>query len=180
MFRKKKHKVIATFVCPNCGAVIPANRDLAATSRACPECGSDEETGWSEEWYPDDAAPDEEENEGDGRRGEIGKKVMKIAFSLAGTLAIAAFIAVQIPFYGWFIGLAVIAAVVVALVVFRERPPSEKRLERELERELLAMSGRDPARVERLVMYERSRKPDASRAELLERAIDRLERDRSR
>jgi hypothetical protein len=29
-------------VCPNCGADIPPN------SRACPECGSDEETGWSE------------------------------------------------------------------------------------------------------------------------------------
>ncbi|MBN2353083.1 MAG: hypothetical protein JXD23_10980 [Spirochaetales bacterium] len=180
MFRKKKRKVIAAFVCPNCGAVIPANRDLAAASRACPECGSDEETGWSEEWYPDDSEPDEEEHEGDARRKEIVKKVLKVGFSLAGALAIAAFIAVQIPRYGLLIGLAVIAAIVVALVVFRERPPSEKRTARELERELLAMSGRDPARVERLVMYERTRKPDASRAELLERAIGRLDRDRSR
>ncbi len=30
-------------VCPNCGAVVPPN------ARACPECGSDEQTGWSEE-----------------------------------------------------------------------------------------------------------------------------------
>jgi hypothetical protein len=30
-------------VCPNCGAAIPAG------AKACPECGSDEETGWSEE-----------------------------------------------------------------------------------------------------------------------------------
>ena len=30
------------FICPNCGAEVPA------TARACPECGSDEETGWSE------------------------------------------------------------------------------------------------------------------------------------
>ena len=29
--------------CPNCGA------PLAADARACPECGSDEETGWSDE-----------------------------------------------------------------------------------------------------------------------------------
>lgn len=29
-------------VCPNCGAEVPFR------ARACPECGSDEETGWSE------------------------------------------------------------------------------------------------------------------------------------
>jgi hypothetical protein len=29
-------------ICPNCGASVPRN------SKACPECGSDEETGWSE------------------------------------------------------------------------------------------------------------------------------------
>jgi uncharacterized membrane protein YvbJ len=30
-------------VCPNCGA------DLPPKAKSCPECGSDEETGWSEE-----------------------------------------------------------------------------------------------------------------------------------
>ncbi len=30
-------------VCPNCGAEVPRG------ARACPECGSDEKTGWSEE-----------------------------------------------------------------------------------------------------------------------------------
>ena len=30
-------------ICPNCGAEVPPN------ARACPECGSDEQTGWSEE-----------------------------------------------------------------------------------------------------------------------------------
>jgi len=29
-------------ICPNCGAKVPRN------ARACPECGSDEQTGWSE------------------------------------------------------------------------------------------------------------------------------------
>ncbi|HXG49016.1 MAG TPA: zinc ribbon domain-containing protein [Methylomirabilota bacterium] len=29
-------------VCPNCGAPVPGN------ARACPECGSDEQTGWSD------------------------------------------------------------------------------------------------------------------------------------
>ena len=31
--------------CPNCGAEIPRH------AKACPECGSDENTGWSEEAY---------------------------------------------------------------------------------------------------------------------------------
>ena len=30
-------------ICPNCGASVPPN------AKACPECGSDEQTGWSEE-----------------------------------------------------------------------------------------------------------------------------------
>jgi len=29
-------------ICPNCGAEVPRN------ARACPECGSDEQTGWSD------------------------------------------------------------------------------------------------------------------------------------
>lgn len=29
--------------CPNCGAMVPPR------ARACPECGSDEETGWADE-----------------------------------------------------------------------------------------------------------------------------------
>jgi len=30
-------------LCPNCGAAVPPH------ARACPECGSDETTGWSDE-----------------------------------------------------------------------------------------------------------------------------------
>lgn len=30
-------------ICPNCGAEVPPK------AKACPECGSDEQTGWSEE-----------------------------------------------------------------------------------------------------------------------------------
>jgi hypothetical protein len=30
-------------ICPHCGAEVPPN------AKACPECGSDEETGWGDE-----------------------------------------------------------------------------------------------------------------------------------
>jgi hypothetical protein len=42
-------------VCPNCGAEVPRN------AKACPECGSDEKTGWSEKAHADNLGlPDEE------------------------------------------------------------------------------------------------------------------------
>jgi hypothetical protein len=31
------------FICPNCGAEVSPN------AKACPECGSDEKTGWSDD-----------------------------------------------------------------------------------------------------------------------------------
>ncbi|MBA4150562.1 MAG: zinc ribbon domain-containing protein [Verrucomicrobia bacterium] len=34
---------MARDVCPNCGAELPKK------ARACPECGSDEQTGWSDD-----------------------------------------------------------------------------------------------------------------------------------
>jgi uncharacterized membrane protein YvbJ len=41
--------------CPNCGAEVPRN------AKACPACGSDEQTGWSEEARADGLGlPDQE------------------------------------------------------------------------------------------------------------------------
>jgi hypothetical protein len=41
--------------CPNCGANLPKK------AKACPECGSDEMTGWSESAHADNLGlPDEE------------------------------------------------------------------------------------------------------------------------
>ena len=42
-------------VCPNCGAEVPSN------ARACPECGSDHQTGWSEQAQTDSLNLPEEE-----------------------------------------------------------------------------------------------------------------------
>ncbi|MBK8801777.1 MAG: zinc ribbon domain-containing protein [Fibrobacteres bacterium] len=48
------------FVCPNCGEELPGG------SKFCPECGSDEKTGWSEDTYLDGVSlpydQDDEEN----------------------------------------------------------------------------------------------------------------------
>ncbi len=34
-------------ICPNCGAIVPRN------AKSCPECGSDEKTGWSDSAHAD-------------------------------------------------------------------------------------------------------------------------------
>jgi uncharacterized membrane protein YvbJ len=45
------------FVCPNCGADVPGG------AKSCPECGSDERTGWSEDTYLDGVSlPDEDDD----------------------------------------------------------------------------------------------------------------------
>jgi RNA polymerase subunit RPABC4/transcription elongation factor Spt4 len=57
-----------SFPCPHCGGMVPPG------ARACPECGSDERTGWSEWTYLDgidlpDASDYEETLRREGLRG---------------------------------------------------------------------------------------------------------------
>ena len=55
--------------CPNCGAEVPRN------ARACPECGSDEQTGWSEETHVDGLdLPEEKFDYEDFVEREFGSK----------------------------------------------------------------------------------------------------------
>ena len=55
--------------CPHCGAEVPAN------VKACPECGSDEKTGWSDRAHADRLGiPDEEFNYDEFIKEEFGEK----------------------------------------------------------------------------------------------------------
>jgi hypothetical protein len=54
-------------VCPICGTDVPPK------AKACPECGADEETGWSEEARTDSLdLPDENFDYGDFVKREFG------------------------------------------------------------------------------------------------------------
>jgi hypothetical protein len=56
-------------VCPNCGAEAPPN------AKACPECGSDEETGWSQEAEASGLdLPEQEFNYDDFVKKEFGNR----------------------------------------------------------------------------------------------------------
>lgn len=57
----------SSFSCPNCGARVSGN------ARACPECGSCDQTGWSDEAKIGGLdLPDEEFDYGDFVRREFG------------------------------------------------------------------------------------------------------------
>jgi hypothetical protein len=82
---------MSSAVCPNCGAEIPRN------AKSCPECGSDETTGWSEQAYADNLnLPDEKFDYDEFVKEEFGPTRAKprgiswfwwvIAFVLAGVL----------------------------------------------------------------------------------------------
>lgn len=54
-------------VCPNCGTEVPRG------AKACPECGSDEETGWSEDAAADNLGlPDDNFNYEEFVKEEFG------------------------------------------------------------------------------------------------------------
>ena len=58
------------FICPNCGAEVPAK------AKACPECGADEKTGWSDNTIYDGTDiedPDEFDYEDWERREVAGR-----------------------------------------------------------------------------------------------------------
>jgi hypothetical protein len=79
-------------ICPNCGADVPPN------AKACPECGSCEETGWSESAATDGLGlPDEEFDYDDfvAREFGEGKPKQRSGFRLwliVGVLLLAAFL----------------------------------------------------------------------------------------
>ena len=55
--------------CPNCGASVPPG------AKACPECGSDEQTGWSDQARADGLdLPDDNFNYDDFVQREFGKE----------------------------------------------------------------------------------------------------------
>jgi uncharacterized membrane protein YvbJ len=85
-------------VCPNCGAAVPPD------AKACPECGSDETTGWSEgARYDELDLPEEKFDYDDFVNREFGKEQsvprgIHWFWWLVAVLALAAFV---IAFLRW-------------------------------------------------------------------------------
>ena len=59
------------FICPNCGGEVPGK------ARACPHCGSDENTGWSDTAMINSGGLEEEFDYDEALKREFGTKKTK-------------------------------------------------------------------------------------------------------
>jgi hypothetical protein len=83
------------FVCPHCGAEVPSG------ARACPECGSDERTGWSQDadlWH---GGGDEFDYDDFVRREFGGRPRRLLGLPWWAALALTAALAVGLLFIVW-------------------------------------------------------------------------------
>jgi hypothetical protein len=154
------------FICPHCGAEVPAD------ALACPECGSDDETGWSENAAYGDLFPYDDEIE---TTPPTSAPWTKYLIAVLAALMLSAFLAYGLT---WHILIPLVfLAVGIAYYVSQTGPKTRHSMEKQLYRSLLQKARGDEELVERLLEHERHRSPDADRLELLQDAVYRWERD---
>ncbi len=155
------------FVCPHCYAEVPSG------APACPKCGSDEETGWSEDTAYDGLFLPHNEME-----SEQATSVpwLKYVMGVVALLTLTAFVASSLRATVVYL-LPLLLAVSVAYFVIRARSSAYSIREKQLYVQLVRRARGDEELVERLVDYERRRKPGAERLELLENVLYHWERD---
>ena len=158
------------FICPHCGAKV--DRDATA----CPECGSDETTGWSEDtgydgmWSLVDEAYDAPE-QADSGSDIPWTKLIAGGLLFIFLLATAAYNAV----FG--VSAIILTAGAIAYFYYRQQNKPDSNDTYFLYQSLLSRARGDEALVERLVAYERERNPEASPQELLSNALWRWDHD---
>jgi hypothetical protein len=140
---------------------------------ACPACGSDAETGWSDAARFGDISPYDDDLE-EPRRGWSGRT--QFAVALVAALALGGILSGSLP-----AGLALaIPLLALALgVAFRQirRRQKDGSTETQLYQSLLRMAMGDEALAERLIAYERERSDADDRRSHIQDAIDRWLRD---
>lgn len=140
----------------------------------CPECGSDDETGWSEDTAYDGLYLYDDDVNTERARGS--SRWVKIAVLAVLALILSAFVATTIPWGIYLIPLILLAAG--AAYYFMEIAPNlVSNQEKKLYETLLIRAGGDEAMVERWISYERRRTPDADELDLMEAALYRWQRD---
>jgi len=160
------------FTCPHCGADVPIK------ALACPKCGSDEETGWSEEAKYLHLLPEQREEEPvrtsryGNWRGPAGAILWGIVllvilrlFAAPGGISLRAVFLLLLVAAGFYAA---------ARNGFFQGNDSDARLYREL----LIQTRGDREVAERLIDFERRRAPELNRAQLCRNALDRLKYDR--
>ncbi|WP_156815625.1 zinc ribbon domain-containing protein [Pseudanabaena sp. PCC 6802] len=159
------------FSCPICGADVPIK------ARACPECGSDEQTGWSEAAKYAHLLPYTGEPELTQSSTPVWQRY--VIFAIAVLLTLAFSIAQNMA---WIVpAIAAVALICGAAYWLGQKFSNSRRgMERKLYRQLVQRASGDRDLANRLLEYEKQRAPEANRLQLLQNAIYRWDRDRIR
>ena len=159
--------MVKYFICPHCGEKVPSN------ALVCPECGSDEEMGWSENTIYDGLSLDDDIQE---ISVSPARSWRTPGIFLIAAITLVAYLTVSVA---WGICLIPLFLLIGGIVYYfvRIAPQMSHNQEKRLFRHLLMIAGGDRERVRRLITYERRRNPDADLHKLLADAIYRWERD---
>ena len=162
------------FVCPNCYADVPWN------AAACPECGSDEETGWAEDaenviYYDDDPA---DESSG----APLWQKIVLIFLAYLLASPLSAFFE---PSITGFLLLTALLAIAITYIVAVEKlggttglpiPSRTAKAMSDYDSLMLRARGNQEI-VERLITFEREQNPNADREQWITDALSRWKKD---
>ncbi len=157
------------FTCPACGADVPIR------AKACPECGSDKETGWSDAAQYAHLLPDRG-NEGYDSQISVWRQYF---IPIAAIVGLMGFLMAA-----GFVWVAILVPLVVAGFRFvpwlmKQRGNTSRGLESQAYEQLLRRSAGDRSLADRLIEFEQNRTPEATRLQLIQNAIFRWDRDRS-
>lgn len=156
------------FTCPNCGADVPIK------AKACPECGSDQETGWSEAAQYTHLLPYRGDS---GLETSRAKLCQKSAMAAIAVLLLVAFLAAQgLPWSFYGIPLVAFVGGVIYWMV-RKYAWTQSGMEHQLYQQLLKRTRGDRKLTARLIEYEQQRHPNANRLQLIQNAIYHWDRD---
>ena len=143
----------------------------------CPECGSDDETGWSENTTYDGLyLYDADEDDLSSRRRSKSHPWIKYLIPVIIFITLAAFLATAVP-WGIYLIPVILLAAGTAYYFVEIAPNLQSNQEIKLYQALLLRAQGDGALVERWISYERRRDSDADEFQLMEAALYRWQRD---
>ncbi|MFT5194803.1 MAG: hypothetical protein ACI9EW_001042 [Cellvibrionaceae bacterium] len=161
------------FVCPNCYA------NVAWNAAACPECGSDEETGWAED--PEGAAYQADEPAEERPSTPLWKKIVLIFLAYVLASPLSAFFE---PSSTGFLLLTALLIIAITYIVAVEKlggtielPLSNRKHAISDYDSLMLRARHNEALVERLIAFEKEQSPEAGRDQWISVALQRWKRD---
>ena len=155
------------FTCPHCGASVPPD------ATACPECGSDDQTGWSDKAAYDDLLLYDDEPQADSPQPAAWPRYM---IAIVAIIVISAFLVYTLPWGIYLIPVVLVAAGIIYYVT-HVVPNQRHSQEKQLYHRLLQKARGDRELVARLIEHERRRNPGADRLKWLQDVLYYWERD---